>query len=742
MVHQRAGSGRDIQEPPSPPATLLVTADWPVRSGSVPPLADKYTVRPETGPDLALALGRSALVALAPRARRAEGRPGNDLLRCTGKTQIAVHHAESQWQARAIDLLVWIDASTRASILLGYADAAAELAGRTAVRPAGAPEEAAASFLHWLSQTDRRWLIVLDDLTDTSIIDGLWPHGPAGQLVVTTANSRAITGLPDGLVLEIGAFSLREAMSYLVSRLSLDPDQRRGAIALIEDLGCQPLALTQATAAIGSSWLTCAEYREHFYRRLTALAGQDGTPAAAGVTWTLSVDLASELVTADAVQPCLAIAALLDGHEIPAALFETGAARRYIAGPAVTGAQAVGLVHSALAALERSGLLMADRQADPPLVRMNTALQRVVRQAMSPDLAKQAGLAAAAALLEAWPSQASNTRAAQAMRASVAHLRQQTGELLWSAGCHPVLLRAGRSLDEEVLYGPAVDYWAELAIASNHVFGSAHPDSMVIVEHLASAYVAAGRISDAIACYQEIIADWSRDIGSDHPRTLTARVMFGRVLVRARRHEDAMGILTAALTDAERSYGAGHSECSVFRAEIVAAHQAAGDLSEAIRVYRHTLGERERSLGSEHPDTISTRKMLAESFLAAGRARESFAQHKKAVADLQRSLGREHPDALRAVAALAAAYLQAGRVGPALQLYEQVHQAMGQVLGADDRDTLAAAVSLGRVYHAAGRLADAGELLRDTVMRAERVLDPDSPLTRQARESLVVIVAG
>src|SRR5215469_2448794 len=202
MVHQRAGSGRDIQEPPSPAATLLVTADWPVRSGSVPPLADKYTVRPETGPDLALALGRSAVVALTPRARRAEGKPGNDLLRCTGKTQIAVHHAESQWQARAIDLLVWIDASTRASILLGYADAAAKLTG---ARPAGTPESAAASFLNWLSQTDHRWLIVLDDLTDPTVIDGLWPHGPAGRLVVTTANSQAIAGVPDVLVLEVGA---------------------------------------------------------------------------------------------------------------------------------------------------------------------------------------------------------------------------------------------------------------------------------------------------------------------------------------------------------------------------------------------------------------------------------------------------------------------------------------------------------------------------------------------------------
>jgi tetratricopeptide (TPR) repeat protein len=679
------------------------------------------------------------VVALTPRARRAEARSGNDLLRCTGKTQIAVHHAESQWQARAIDLLMWIDASTRESILLGYADAAAELTG---TRPAGTPESAAASLLHWLSQTDRRWLIVLDDLTDPSMIDGLWPHGPAGRLVVTTANSQTITGLPDVLVLEVGAFSLREAMSYLVSRLSLDPDQRRGAIALIEDLSCQPLALTQATAAIGSSWHTCAEYRDQFYRRMTALAGQDGTPAAAGVTWTLSVDLASELVTAAAVQSCLAIAVLLDGHEIPAEVFDTGAARRFIAGASVTAAQAVGLVHSALVALEQSGLFMAGRPADPPLVRMNSALQRVVRQAMSPDLAEQAGLAAAAAVLEAWPLQASNSRAAQAMRASVARLHQQTGELLWSDGCHPVLLRAGRSLDEALLYGPAVGYWAELAIASIRVLGSAHPDSMVIAEHLASAYVAAGRISDAIACYQEIIADWTREIGPDHPRTLTARVMFGRVLVRAGRHEDAMGILTAALMDAERGYGAGHPECSVIRAEIVAAHQAAGDLTEAIRLYRHTLEERERSLGSEHPDTISTRKMLAESFLAARRSREAFVQYKKVVSDLQRSLGRDHPDVLRAVAALAAAYLQAGRVAPSLQLYEQVHQTMGQVLGADDRDTLAAAVSLGRVYYAAGRLADAGDLLRDAVLRAERVLEPDSPLTRQARESLAVIAAG
>jgi tetratricopeptide (TPR) repeat protein len=702
----------------------------------MPPLADRYTIRHETDPDLAVALDRSAVVALTPRTRRSDALLGNDLLHCTGKTQIAVQHAQALWQARAVDLLVWIDASSRESILSGYTDAAAALTG---ARPAGTAESTATSFLHWLSLTDRRWLVVLDDLADATVLDGLWPRGAAGRLVVTTTNSRALTGLADVLVLEIGAFSLREAMSYLVSRLSLDPDQRRGAIALIEDLGCQPLALAQATAAIGSSWLTCAEYREQFHRRVTVLSGPGGQPAAAGVTWTLSVDLAGQLATVDGAQSCLAVAAFLDGHGVPMAVFETEAAVSYIVGGQDAGSQPAERARAALIALDQSGLALIDRQADPPLIRMNAALQRAVRQAMSPELAEQAGLAAAAALLEAWPPETRDSPTAHALRASAVCLHQATGELLWSDGCHPVLLRAGRSLDEARLTGPAVDYWTELAAAGNQVFGPAHPDSMVIVERLANAYVAAGRVSEAVAWYKRILADWSRTIGADHPRTLAARVTLGRVLVSAGLFEDAISVLTSALTDAERAYGAGHPECSAIRDEVAAGYRAAGELSEAIRLYNVILSERERRMGSLHPDTMATRQSMAEALLADGRSKDAFSQYKKVVADRQRSQGRDHPDALRAAAALASAYHQAGRMALAVQMYEQVHRGFDRVLGPDDRESLTATVTLGRIYYAVGRLTDASVLLRDAVTRGERVLAPDDPLTRQAQDTLAAL---
>ena len=64
-------------------------------------------------------------------------------------------------------------ATSRASILSGYAQAAAEL-GLDHERDA---EVVAARFLAWLDGTARPWLVVLDDLRDAADLDGLWPGG-------------------------------------------------------------------------------------------------------------------------------------------------------------------------------------------------------------------------------------------------------------------------------------------------------------------------------------------------------------------------------------------------------------------------------------------------------------------------------------------------------------------------------------------------------------------------------------
>src|SRR5215472_10865504 len=146
-------------------------APWPVRTGVSPPLAAGSVTRPETAPSPAAALIPGAVVALV------SGRPADDSRargEPCGTTQLAVWWAESLWWSREVDLLAWVTASSRASVLAGYLEAAAAVG----LDPGGAAEEVAGRFARWLAQSARPWLVVLDDLRDPADLDGLWPSGP------------------------------------------------------------------------------------------------------------------------------------------------------------------------------------------------------------------------------------------------------------------------------------------------------------------------------------------------------------------------------------------------------------------------------------------------------------------------------------------------------------------------------------------------------------------------------------
>src|SRR5262249_61149545 len=88
-----------------------------------------------------------------------------------------------------------------------------------------------------------------------------------------------------------------------------DPDRRLGAIDLVKALGCEPLALAQASSVIASSALSCRDYREYFVRRREQLADASREPPAASITWTFCVEQADRLSPHGAPPSLLAPAA-------------------------------------------------------------------------------------------------------------------------------------------------------------------------------------------------------------------------------------------------------------------------------------------------------------------------------------------------------------------------------------------------------------------------------------------------
>src|SRR5215472_14299961 len=208
MNSQVIGSGAERERAESVSA--------PVRLGAVPALADNFYARSDTGLHLASGPVPGEILVLTD-AVPAQSR---DRAVGLGKTQLAAWLGNGLMRNRTVDLLVWINASSRDSVLTGYAEAFAELGVDDMPESL---DSAVRGLLEWLAAGSRPWLVVLDDLADYRDLEGLWPPGPARRVLVTTRVQAPPSGL-SGRLVRVGSFSRREAVNYLVAALKHDPD--------------------------------------------------------------------------------------------------------------------------------------------------------------------------------------------------------------------------------------------------------------------------------------------------------------------------------------------------------------------------------------------------------------------------------------------------------------------------------------------------------------------------------------
>jgi len=711
---------------------------WPVRSGGVPSLDDGLSARAQTAADLGAALVAGGRLVLVPLRVAGEG-PGSWLESC-GKTQLAVFVAELLWRLRKVELLVWVVATSRTSVLSGYVEAAREAMG---AGPGDDGEAVAARFVRWLGETSRPWLVVLDDLSDTADMERLWPAGPAGRVVITTANPAAFSAEHGTLIQPVGTLSAEEALSYLTSRLSESREKLPGAADQAEAPRYEPLALAQAGAVMASSTLSCRDYLDRYERnRALASDAADREPPAASVTWALSAEHADRLAPDGAAGRLLSLSALLDGHGFPASIFATQPARGFLAPPDSARPADQDHADGALLAAERAGLLSVNTTGTQRLVRMSAIVQAAARAAMPAEMLDRAALAAADALLQVWPADERPIWLVSALRSCAAGLWQATGDALWANGCPPVLQRAGQSLDQLRLTGPAVTYWTELAAASDRILGPGHPDTLAVCQRLGGTCLAAGRAKEAVSWFQRVLIERVRVLGPDHPSAITARRELGHALAAAGQFDDSIAALQRVVGDFERVRPADHPDTLGARDELAAACRAGGRYADAIRLGGQTLADRERAQGPEHPGTMATRRQLADACLADGRPKEALAHYKRVLADAEREFGPHHQDTIAVRASLGAAYHAGGRTASAIQLYEEAQLGYRQALGPDDPTTLASSASLAGIYHAAGRVTDAVTLLSDTLARCERTLPAGDPMTLAVRKSLADMAGG
>jgi hypothetical protein len=707
-----------------------------------------------------------------------------------GKTQLAANYARRLWDGGMVDLLGWVTAANREMIVTSYAKAGAEVTGAD---PAD-PQQAAVAFLGWLETTERRWLLVLDDLADPADLRGLWPpQSGQGRVVMTTRRRDAVLSGEARRMINVSLFTPAEAADYLTAKLTAhdrtdDPLEIAGLAA---DLGYLPLALAQASAYLIDVGLDCSGYRTRLAdrrRSLPELVPDDsGLPddhrTTVAASWSLSIEAADRLRPAGLSRPMLELASALDPNGIPSAVLLSGPTLLYLAEhrtPESGNREESREIEASDAAdslrcLNR--LSLADHAPDTPnrAVRVHNLIQRATLESLTADRRDRLARAVADALIAVWPEIERDTVFGQALRANADALTEHSDNALWQPEPHPVLLRTARSLRQAGLLADAINHWQRLLNGSLHHLGPDHPTTLAIRYEVGYLQADAGDLAGGVVTTEELLADCLRVLGPEHPDTLKVRLELGRrqgeagdvtaaltgmeELLRDRlrvlgpdhadtlttRHElaywrgragDSAGAIAASeelVRDRLRVQGPYHRDTLKARHNLAYLRGQAGDLAGARAEMQEVLRDRHRVLGPDHRDTLISRYELARWRGLAGQPGGAAADMGALAADYIRVYGPDHPDTLKGRHGLAYWKGESGDLAGATAEMQEVLRDRLRVLGPDHPRTLITRTNLARWQGEAGNLSGAADAFQELLADYERVLGPDHPFTASTR---------
>ena len=586
-----------------------------------------------------------------------------------GTTQLAAAYARAKLAA-GWRLVAWVNGADTSSLLAGLA-AVADATGLADGDPGRGVTDAGAAVRHWLETDGDQCLLVFDDVSDPEVVRPFVPVGGTARVLITS-NRQPIANL--GSIVPVDVFSADEASAFLTGRTGLDDEA--GAAAVAAALGHLPLALALAASVMagqqrgGYGW---------YLDRLQAvpadvsLLGHDGQPNSLSLARAVLLSLKA-VRAADRTGICTRVMEIMAGLS-PAGvhrelLYSAGQAGVLASGGRLVAADLVDRVLEWL-----SGRSLLTFSLDGQTVVMHRLVARVIRNGLARRGRLTAAYEAAAFVLDVY----SRALVGSQDRRAVRGILQQVTALLDS------------------LAEPAIEINEELA--------------WVLLRLRFVAFYHALELGDstpqAIAVGEPLAEDLERLLGPDHPDTLNSRNSLAAAYLAAGRVAEAIPLFEQILAVRQRVLGPDDSETLISQNNLASAYQDAGRTAEAIRLYELNLEIRERLLGPDHPSTLNSRGNLAAAYRDGGRVAEAIPLLEQTLADRERVLGPDHPDTRATRKKMATAYQDAGRAAEAVSLLERTSADRKRMLRSDNSGIQTSRKNLAEADRAAGRIADA-----------------------------------
>jgi len=657
-----------------------------------------------------------------------------------GKTQIAVEYAYRHRQDyRAI---FWVRADTQEALISGYV----VLAQTLNLREQKEQDQTVIvqAVLRWLS-THPGWLLILDNVDNLVVLEGLLPSELLGHLLLTTrlqalgtrAHPLEVTTMPQG----IGATLLLRRARLIPMDASLEaalPADATLACAISEELGGLPLALDQAGAYIEETRCGLARYQHLYLRQPSPFLKRRGSskydyPASVATTWSLSFKNVEQQnqVAAELLRCC----AFVHPDTIPEELFVAGVVVHL--GPVLRQVEL-----DPMAFDNAVGMLLAysliHRDSATATLSIHRLVQAVLIDAMPTKTRKLWRKRVIQAVNEAFPAVTFEewTRCGRLLphvQICTAWIEQEPIPVL--AAAH-VFHKAGTYLRERGQYANAEPLLVQaLAIYEQHL-GTEHLEAAPTLNNLALLYERQGKYEQAKSLYQRAIAIREQHLGTEHPDTANSLNDLAIIYWQLSKYEEAESLFQQALAIREQHLGAAHPDTARTLNGLANLYLWLGKYKEAEPLYQRALAIRERCLGAEHPDTAKSLNNLAILYRDQGKYEQAESLFWRAIAIREQHLGAEHPDLAGSLEDLAILYQRRGEYEQAELLCQRALIIREQCLGSEHPNTARNMNNLAELYRLQNKYALAEPLHRRALAIWEQHLGAEHPDTAEALHGL------
>lgn len=645
-----------------------------------------------------------------------------------GKTQIALEYAYRFYQQ--YQAVLWIEASSPDRWIASYIALAAVL--DLPEKDLQEHDEVVLAVKRWL-QSQSRWLLILDDIEDLSLMREFLPSLRKGHILLTT-RSQAMGGLAHAL--EIEALEEQQSLLFFLRRASLLPS---GAVlekaettnlsyarTICEELGWLPLALDQAGAYIEETQCGLLQYLQLYQAHRAMLLQRRGGLAAdhpdpVSTTWSLSFEKIEQ--RSPAAADLLRVCAFLHPEAIPEELLlEMISNLTLFNCPSLLEVAEDPLLLGEIIHILRSYSFL-HRRGSERLLTIHRLVQAVLKDAMERDeyqwwvkqMVAAMGLAFPDGHFDAWP------KCERFLPHALACVRLAEQEQMGGLEKILIIYQTGMYLLNRLRLNEAEPLLQRAFAICEGELGASDPLTAHSLTNLASLYQFQGKYDLAESVFQRALTLFETELEADDPLIIDTLDNFAALYRIQEKYTLALPLLWKVYFLSLQAFGPSHMSVARCLSGLSGLHLGLEELDEAEAFSLQALFLSEQLVGPEAPYVAVCLSNLSVIYMKQKKFVEAEPLLLRALSLCEKMHDPDGSLAVKCLAHLAEVYHMQGKESQAEPLFHQAVAMQEQLLGEGHPEVAFVLAMQAECYIDQGELARAEPLLRRVVTLEEQL---------------------